>query len=101
MDYTSQSLGFKLKKAARYVRLYGPSRTLVKIRGQYHMRRSYDELPSISDPPPAGGHVADRSSPAIGGASSVLFDESCSPRMVFFSWLTRRPPVKRQTRSSA
>ena len=57
MDYTTQSLGFKLKKAARYVRLYGPSRTLVKIRGQYHMRRSYDELPPVSDPPPAGGHV--------------------------------------------
>lgn len=40
MDYTTQSFLFKVRKAARYVRLYGPSRTLEKIRGQYHMRSS-------------------------------------------------------------
>lgn len=38
MDYTSAPLTFRARKAARYVRLYGPRRTLVKIRGQYHMR---------------------------------------------------------------
>src|SRR3954451_9686022 len=38
MDYTSAPLTFRARKAARYVRLYGPRRTLVKIQGQYHMR---------------------------------------------------------------
>lgn len=36
MDYTKQSLMFKIKKAVRYIQIYGVSRTLVKIRGQYH-----------------------------------------------------------------
>jgi len=42
MDYTSAPLAFKLRKTARYVRLYGPRRTLVKVRGQYHMRAEGD-----------------------------------------------------------
>jgi predicted dehydrogenase len=46
MDYTTTGIGFKIRKAARYVRLYGLSRTLVKIRGQYHMKRQYRELPT-------------------------------------------------------
>lgn len=37
-DYTKADIGFKLKKAMRYVRLYGLSRTFIKIRGQYHMK---------------------------------------------------------------
>lgn len=37
-DYTQARLTFKLKKAARYVRIFGVSRTLIKIRGQYHMK---------------------------------------------------------------
>jgi predicted dehydrogenase len=37
-DYTTYPLTYRLRKAARYARLYGPSRTLVKVRGQYHMR---------------------------------------------------------------
>lgn len=45
MDYTRQPLLFKLRKAARYVRLYGLRRTLVKVRGQYHARRKFDVLP--------------------------------------------------------
>jgi predicted dehydrogenase len=45
MDYTTKSLAFRLQKTARYVRLYGPSRTLVKVRGNYHMRRRFDQLP--------------------------------------------------------
>jgi predicted dehydrogenase len=57
MDYTTQRIGLKLRKAARYVRLYGPSRTWIKIRGQYHMKRSYSALPKVPDPPPSGGHV--------------------------------------------
>jgi predicted dehydrogenase len=38
MDYTRAPLTFRARKAARYIRLYGPRRTLIKIRGQYHMR---------------------------------------------------------------
>lgn len=38
IDYTKAGLWFRLGKAARYVRLYGLRTTIVKIRGQYHMR---------------------------------------------------------------
>ena len=57
MDYTSQSLLFKLKKTLRYVRLYGPSRTLVKVKGQYHFKKSYKSLPKIVDEAGRSGHV--------------------------------------------
>jgi predicted dehydrogenase len=40
MDYTQSSLFFKLKKSFRYFWLYGLSRTLIKIKGQYHMKSS-------------------------------------------------------------
>lgn len=45
IDYVKAPLLFKLRKAARYVRLYGLNRTLWKARGQYHMRRKFDQLP--------------------------------------------------------
>lgn len=45
IDYVKAPLGFKIRKAARYVRLYGINRTLWKARGQYHMRRTFDRLP--------------------------------------------------------
>lgn len=45
MDYVKQPLAFKIRKTARYVRLYGLSRTLMKVRGQYHMKRRFDPLP--------------------------------------------------------
>ena len=38
MDLTRAPLSFRVRKAARYVRLYGLPRTAVKVRGQYHMR---------------------------------------------------------------
>jgi len=57
MDYTTQSMAFKVKKLLRYFRLYGPSRTLIKVKGQYHMKRLYDSFPSLSDLPEKGGHV--------------------------------------------
>jgi len=57
MDYTTASLAFRIKKALRYVRLYGVRRTLAKVRGQYHMRARFDPLPAVPDPPRAGGHV--------------------------------------------
>ena len=37
-DYTQFPLSYKLRKALRYFELYGPSRTLIKIGSQYHMR---------------------------------------------------------------
>lgn len=46
MDYTRQPLVFKLRKAARYVRLYGLRRTLVKVRGQYHAKQTFATLPA-------------------------------------------------------
>ena len=45
MDYHQQPLWFKIRKAARYLRLYGPARTLIKIKGQYHMKRRFATLP--------------------------------------------------------
>jgi predicted dehydrogenase len=56
MDYTTKPLLFKVRKAARYVALYGPERTLAKIRGQYHARRRYDVLPPVGPARP-GRHV--------------------------------------------
>ena len=46
MDYTTQPFIFKARKALRYVRMYGPGRTKVKIAAQFHMKRSYDTLPT-------------------------------------------------------
>ena len=37
IDYTSAPLSEKLRKVVRYVRLYGPRRTLEKVRAQRHM----------------------------------------------------------------
>jgi predicted dehydrogenase len=45
MDYTSAPFAFRVRKALRYVRLYGLKRTLVKVRGQYHMGRRFTTLP--------------------------------------------------------
>lgn len=57
MDYTKTPLLFRLRKAARYLRLYGLQRTRVKIAGQYHMRRKFDPLPPNDRPAGAGAHV--------------------------------------------
>lgn len=46
MDYTTTPLVFKVKKAMRYVRMYGPARTRAKVEGQYHMKRQYTQLPA-------------------------------------------------------
>ncbi len=37
-DYTQADFLFKVRKAVRYIGLYGLSRTLVKIKGQYHIK---------------------------------------------------------------
>lgn len=57
MDYTTQKIAFKLRKAIRYVRLFGIRRTLIKIKGQYHVKRKYEALPAVPCPPQAGGHI--------------------------------------------
>ncbi len=49
MDYTNSNFYFKIQKAVRYARIYGLIRTLIKIRGQYHMKKRYVELPQISN----------------------------------------------------
>src|SRR5688572_14713314 len=46
MDYTKQPILFKVRKAARYVRLYGIRRTLIKVKGQYHSQRKFETLPA-------------------------------------------------------
>jgi predicted dehydrogenase len=57
MDYTKAPLRFKLKKSLRYVRLYGPRRTFVKARGQYHQKRRYEVLPEADRAQTQGPHV--------------------------------------------
>jgi predicted dehydrogenase len=57
MDYTTQPLFFKLKKALRYVRLYGVRRTQIKIASQYHMNKKYQQLPAVKSIRSARAHV--------------------------------------------
>lgn len=56
IDYVKSPLAFKLRKVARYVQLYGLSRTWWKVKGQYHMRRSFETLPVPRERNPKG-HV--------------------------------------------
>lgn len=58
MDYSKEIFSFKFKKALRYLRLYGPMRTLIKINGQVHMNKSYPKLPK--------NHLTDRTKSHIG-----------------------------------
>ena len=46
MDYTTAPLLFRIRKAARYLSLYGFRRTYIKVAGQYHMRKRYLQLPA-------------------------------------------------------
>ncbi len=55
VDYTKEPFWFKIKKVLRYIRLYGFRRTLVKVRGQYHMKKTFSSPPPLK-PNPAG-HV--------------------------------------------
>jgi predicted dehydrogenase len=57
MDYTNQRFLFKLKKTLRYVRLYGIRRTLVKVEGQYHVKRKYAKLPEARSKMHKDSHV--------------------------------------------
>jgi predicted dehydrogenase len=63
-DYTQADFLFKVRKAVRYIGLYGVSRTLVKIKGQYHTRAAADfdgprwVNPRCKDPGAASRNVA-------------------------------------------
>lgn len=57
MNYTTQPIGFKLKKAARYIKLYGARRTLVKVQSRYHMNKKYEKLPAIKTKTNERSHV--------------------------------------------
>jgi predicted dehydrogenase len=57
MDYTQSGLAFKIKKTLRYISLYGVKRTLVKIKGQYHMKKQYDAMPPNFLPTQPKQHV--------------------------------------------
>ena len=57
MDYTKSSLWFRVRKLWRYLRMYGPSRTACKARGQLHLRARYDRLPACLPVSAQGGHV--------------------------------------------
>jgi predicted dehydrogenase len=63
-DYTQAPALFKVRKAARYLRLFGVSRTLIKIKGQYHVKASQDftgtrwDNPACKNPESASRNVA-------------------------------------------
>jgi predicted dehydrogenase len=57
MDYTTQPIHFKVRKALRYMRLYGAFRTRIKIESHYHMKKRYYVLPGIANREPRGRHV--------------------------------------------
>jgi predicted dehydrogenase len=57
MDYTDQPFLFKIKKFLRYVKLYGISRTIVKVKGQYHMNMVFNILPKVSQSGSQRQHV--------------------------------------------
>jgi predicted dehydrogenase len=52
MNYLQQPLAFKLRKVWRYVQMYGPSRTYIKVRGQLHMSRPPQVLHAAAQPAP-------------------------------------------------
>lgn len=44
--YTEKPLGYRIRKVARYSRLYGLPRTLMKVRGQWHMAAQGSAVPA-------------------------------------------------------
>ena len=46
-DYVNENLIFKIRKVMRYIKLYGISRTIIKVKGQYHMQKKIQRLPII------------------------------------------------------
>ncbi len=56
-DYLDAPMEAKVRKVFRYVRLYGPSRTVAKIRGRYHLKKHFDGPPALEKGPSPGKHV--------------------------------------------
>ncbi|GAA0353662.1 hypothetical protein GCM10009092_17550 [Bowmanella denitrificans] len=48
MDYTQRSILFRIRKVLKYVKLYGLRRTYNKVRSAYHMKRTFEKLPTIT-----------------------------------------------------
>ena len=88
MDYTKAPLGFRIRKALRYVRMYGVSRTLAKIRGQYHMRSCYEPLPSRRKMTSSTGHAG------LIGCGNFAFS-TVAWFLPLNSFLLPAPPLKR------
>ena len=58
MDYTQQKLRLKLQKVVRYVRLFGLTRTLTKVRAHYHMKKEFPgQVALLAPSEPTGKHV--------------------------------------------
>ncbi len=57
MDYLCTPLAFQARKTLRYVRLYGPARTAVKVRGQVHMRAGDRPRRAVGPGRDPGAHV--------------------------------------------
>lgn len=72
-DYTQAGLSFKVKKAARYVGLYGLSRTLIKVKGQYHMKATEDFPGERWDNPACQSPQAPTRTCAIIGCGNYAF----------------------------
>ena len=47
-DYVNENLIFKIRKVMRYIKLYGISRTIIKVKGQYHMQKKFKDYPSYN-----------------------------------------------------
>ncbi len=71
MDYLEQSFGFKLRKALRYAGMYGPRRTVVKIRGQYHMKRRFGVIPKPNS------RLGPRHTVAVVGCGNYAYSNIC------------------------
>lgn len=72
-DYTQARFWFKVRKVARYVRLYGLSRTLIKVRGQYHMRSTGEFQGTCLRNPACKTPDADRRNVAIIGCGNFSY----------------------------
>jgi len=66
-DYTQANIWFQIRKVLRYTRLYGLSRTLAKVKGQWHMNAT-DTFrgPRWINPKCADLHAASRNIAIIG-----------------------------------
>lgn len=76
-DYTQAGLWFKVRKAARYVRLYGLSRTLIKVKGQYHMKATAGFDGDRWENPRCATPDAPERSVALIGCGNYAFSNIC------------------------